>query len=265
MPVAFAIGVHPDDIEFMMAGTLLQLKSRGWETHYMNVSDGNCGSLEMDSKKLGRVRTAEAKRAAKVLGAVFHPSIGHDMEVVYDLKTVRRLASVVRAVKPDVVLTHSPFDYMEDHTNTCRMVVTAVFSRNLKNFVTIPPRPHMLGDTVIYHCMPQGLSDSLRRRVIPGSWVNTTPVHEQKLAALAEHKSQQNWLDASQKMNSYMAVMVDFAQRLGKQSKKFKFAEGWRRHLHYAFSSEGSDPLKEALGSDCIINQKYERDLLRGF
>ncbi|MDG2125455.1 MAG: PIG-L family deacetylase, partial [Verrucomicrobiales bacterium] len=39
-----AIGAHPDDIEFMMAGTLLLLQKQGWEVHYMNLSSGNCGS-----------------------------------------------------------------------------------------------------------------------------------------------------------------------------------------------------------------------------
>ena len=30
-PTAIAIAAHPDDIEFVMAGTLLLLKERGWE------------------------------------------------------------------------------------------------------------------------------------------------------------------------------------------------------------------------------------------
>ena len=48
---------------------------------------------------------------------------------------------------------------------------------------------------------------------------------------------------------------------LGKLSKKFKFAEGWRRHLHFGFSSEELDPLKDALGKNYLVNQKYERSL----
>ncbi|NBQ23629.1 MAG: LmbE family protein, partial [Verrucomicrobia bacterium] len=35
-----AIGAHPDDIEFMMAGTLSALVSAGWEAHYMSLADG---------------------------------------------------------------------------------------------------------------------------------------------------------------------------------------------------------------------------------
>ena len=39
--VAIAIAAHPDDIEFMMAGTLLLLGAADWETHYLNISSGN--------------------------------------------------------------------------------------------------------------------------------------------------------------------------------------------------------------------------------
>jgi LmbE family N-acetylglucosaminyl deacetylase len=72
MPVASAIFAHPDDIEFVAAGTLLQLKQRGWETHYLNISAGNCGSLEFAAAKTRRIRLQEAKSAARILGAHFH-------------------------------------------------------------------------------------------------------------------------------------------------------------------------------------------------
>lgn len=42
--VAFAIGAHPDDIEFMMGGTLFLLKEAGFESHYMTVANGSCGT-----------------------------------------------------------------------------------------------------------------------------------------------------------------------------------------------------------------------------
>ena len=39
-----AFGCHPDDIEFMMAGTLLLLKDLGVELHYINIANGSCGT-----------------------------------------------------------------------------------------------------------------------------------------------------------------------------------------------------------------------------
>ena len=108
--------------------------------------------------------------------------------------------------------------------------------------------------------MPHGLRDHLRQRIVPGLRINTSSVHETKLAALAAHKSQQNWLDTSQGLNSYLRTMQGFSLEVGLLSKKFKYAEGWRRHLHFGFCSEQADPLREALGRNCIVNRTYERE-----
>src|SRR5215218_7017329 len=118
MKTAIAIAAHPDDIEMMMAGTLLLLKKAGYEIHYINLACGNVGSVAYDSETTKKIRLEEAKKAAQILGAHFHPPICNDLEIFYDLDMVRKVAAVIRDVRPTVVLTHSPVDYMEDHTNT---------------------------------------------------------------------------------------------------------------------------------------------------
>jgi len=258
---AIAIAAHPDDIEFVMAGTLLQLKTAGWKIHYLNLSTGNCGSLEYSPAKTAKVRRKEAQDAAKILGAKWHAPMGNDLEIFYDIKTLRKLSAVIREVQPSIVLTHSPQDYMEDHMNTCRLAVTAAFTHGMPNFKSTPSRPVYQHDVTIYHAMPHGLCDGLRRRIVPGAYVNTSPVHETKLASLAAHTSQQNWLDASQGMNSYLQAMDDMSRAVGKLSNKFKHAEGWRRHLHYGFAANETDPLAVALGKNCLINKAYEKSL----
>src|SRR5204863_2903082 len=135
--IALAIAAHPDDIEFMMAGTLLLLKTAGYETHYLNLSRGNCGSIETNSATTAKIRLKEGKKAAQILGAHFHPPFCNDLEILYDLKTLRQLAAVIREVKPNILLTHSPADYMEDHTNVCRLAVTAAFTRGMPNFKSV--------------------------------------------------------------------------------------------------------------------------------
>jgi LmbE family N-acetylglucosaminyl deacetylase len=264
-PVAIAIAAHPDDIEFTTAGTLLLLKQAGYETHYLNVSSGNCGSVQYDGATTRRVRAKEGRAAARILGAHFHASLCDDLEILYDLKTLRRLAAVIREVKPTVVLTHSPQDYMEDHMNTCRLAVTAAFSRGMPNFKTIPSRPVCSQDVTVYHAMPHGLCDGLRRRIIPGAFVNATAVHATKLAALAAHQSQQNWLDVSQGLNSYLQTMEDMDRAVGKLSGKFKYAEGWRRHSHLGFCGADADPLATALKKNYLPNRAYERQLEKGY
>ena len=264
MKTAFAIAAHPDDIELMMAGTLLALKSKGYEIHYLNLSSGNVGSVQHDSETTKRIRLKEAQQSAAILGAHFHEPFCDDLEIFYNEKNLRHLAGIIREVKPVVVLTHSPADYMEDHMNTCRLSVTATFSRGMPNFVTTPALAAYDSDCTIYHALPHTLRDQLRNPIIPGAFVNTTAVHDIKMDALRSHKSQQNWLDVSQKLNSYLQTMDDISRKVGGMSGKFLHAEGWRRHLHFGFSTEDADPLKE-LGDDYLINESYERKLMEEF
>src|SRR5262245_50248566 len=110
---AFAIAAHPDDIEFMMAGTLMPLRDAGYEIHYMNLSDGYCGTTQYDPATIVAMRREEARNAAQSIGAIFHDSICRDLEIFYERAPMFRLASIVREVAPEIVLTHSPADYME--------------------------------------------------------------------------------------------------------------------------------------------------------
>jgi len=259
--IALAVGAHPDDIEFMMGGTLALLGRAGYETHYLNLANGSCGSTRYSGPQLSRLRAREARAAAKILGARFHPSLVNDLQIFYEPRLLRKLAAIVREVNPSLLLVPSPQDYMEDHTNTCRLAVAAAFARGMRNFRTSPARKPVPGDVTIYHAMPHGLRDALRRRVTPGAFVNTTAVQEIKRAALACHRTQQEWLDLSQQMNQYLRTMEEFAVELGRLSGVFKFAEGWRRHLHYGFCAEDADPLAAALGADYVVSQEYEHSL----
>jgi LmbE family N-acetylglucosaminyl deacetylase len=258
---ALAIAAHPDDIEFMMAGTLCLLRAAGWEIHYLNVSSGNLGSLKGSAAATARTRRKEARAAASLLGAVWHAPFCSDLEIFYDTPTLRRLCAIVREVAPAVILTQSPQDYMEDHVNTARLAVTAAFSRGVPNYRSTPPRAPVFTDVTIYHAGPHGLRDTLRRRVHPGAFVNTASVHEQKRAALACHASQRHWLDASQGMDNYIRTMDEFSRELGTLSRRFRHAEGWRRHSHWGFGARDADPLGSALGAKYLVNAAYERSL----
>jgi N-acetylglucosamine malate deacetylase 1 len=252
---AFAIAAHPDDIEFYMAGTLLLLKQRGWEIHYMTLSSGSCGSTKFSAPTVRKIRRKESKAAAKLLGATYHDSIADDLEILYDLKLLRKLAPTVRKVRPRIVLTHSPQDYMEDHTNTCRLAVTAAFARGMRNFKTTPRQAPVAGDVTVYHAMPHGLRDPLRQPIFPDCFINTTSVHSAKREALAAHRSQKEWLDASQGMDSYLQTMDALSLELGRMSGRFEHAEGWRRHLHLGFSANDDDPLREELNANYLCRE----------
>ena len=245
----------------MMAGTLLLLRDAGWNVHYLNVSSGNLGSMTLSPAETARVRCEEAQAAATQMDAVWHPPLCDDLQIFYDDRMLRRVTAIVREVDPSIILTHSPQDYMEDHMNTCRLAVTAAFARGVPNYRTVPAREPVQTAVTIYHGSPHGLQDGLRRRVVPEGFVDTTAVQDRKRAALECHRSQRGWLDATQGMSSYIATMEEFARRLGSWSGKFRYAEGWRRHLHYGFCDEATDPLKHALEGHYLLNSTYRQSL----
>jgi LmbE family N-acetylglucosaminyl deacetylase len=259
MPAVLAIAAHPDDIEFLMAGTLLLLRTAGWEPHYLNLATGNCGSMEYGPAATRRVRRAEAQAAAGALGARWHAPFVDDAEIFYADDLLRQVTAVVREVRPAIVLTHSPQDYMEDHMNACRVAVTAAFVRGMPNYRSRPARPAVPGECALYHALPHGLRDGLGWRVEAGLYVNTGAVQTAKRSALACHASQKDWLDATQGMDSYLDAMDTLAREVGRRSRRFRFAEGWRRHSHLGFCAEAADPLRDALGKDCLVNAAHER------
>jgi LmbE family N-acetylglucosaminyl deacetylase len=245
--VAFAIAAHPDDIELMMAGTLLLLGEAGFEVHVMNIADGSCGSAIDPTDVIIAKRLAEAREAARVMGAIHHDPIAHDLEIFYTRELLAKLAAVIRDVAPTILLVQSPQDYMEDHMIACRLAVSAAFTRGMPNFPTDPPRPAVDNEVTVYHALPWGLHGPLREVIVADQYVNIESVLARKRAALACHKSQKEWLDASQGLDSYLTTMEDMSAEVGRQSGCFSYAEGWRRHLHLGFCGKDADPLTEAL------------------
>ena len=64
MPAAIAIAAHPDDIEFLMSGTLMLLRSHGYQIHYWNLANGCCGSAASAWSGLSRISTKRVGSAA---------------------------------------------------------------------------------------------------------------------------------------------------------------------------------------------------------
>lgn len=242
-----AVGAHPDDIEFVMSGTLFLLKDRGYEVHYLNVANGSCGSATLGGRAIARTRRKEAMAAAGFMGAIYHESLSNDIEVFYEKRLLAKIGAIVRQVAPDIILTHGPADYMEDHANTCRLTVTAAFCRGMRNFPVDPSVLPTQQSVAVYHAQPYGNRDGLGRLVVPDLFVNVESELERKTKMLAMHRSQKDWLDESQGVNSYLDAMKALGGEVGRLSRKYRIAEGWTRHNPLGFCKPGHDPLVVAL------------------
>lgn len=262
-PSVLAIAAHPDDIEFVMAGTLLQLQRRGWQVHYFNVANGCCGSTSLDRKQCAEVRLAEAQRAAALIPAKFYAPICDDLEIFYSKELLVQVSAVVRQAQPSIILTHSPIDYMEDHQNTARLAVGGAFSRAMPNWITSPESPAYTDDVAVYHAQPHGNRDPLGEWVLPSYFVDVSAVMEQKREMLAAHTSQDQWLDVTQGISAYLETMLrlnsEVAQMMTRLENScqqpFQYAEGWRKHLHLGLAAVDYDPLQQALQGCCVSGQ----------
>jgi len=247
-----AVGAHPDDIEFHMLGTILLLLEKGCSLTYMNIANGDCGSTEYSKEETARIRLTEAKSVAETLSAQFIEPLTSDIQIFYTDDLIRKLTAIIRQQAPDLLLIHSPNDYMEDHSNACRLMVTAAFCRSMPNYNTEPAVPPIFSPITIYHAQPHLNRDYLGQRILPDCYVNISEHMERKKALLSYHSSQKEWLDKTQGMDSYLQTMVGMGMELGTHTPSFLYAEGWRRHHPAGFCNTNDHPLKDILGEMLI-------------
>jgi hypothetical protein len=150
---------------------------------------------------------------------------------------------------------------MEDHMACARLATSAAFTHGMPNFDTVPPATPYTHDVTIYHAMPHGLRTPLRQKVRAGLYVDVGPVQDQARKALAAHASQKDWLDKSQGMDSYLHTLDKMSAAVGALSGKYQLAQGWCRHHHLGYSASEIDPLRSALGSDCVVDAVTEAAL----
>ena len=257
-PIVLAAAAHPDDIEFMMSGTLLRLKDAGADIHMWNLANGSCGTAVHSKERIILLRWSESLASSEIAGAQMHPPLCDDFQIFYAPYLLARVAAVLRNIRPDILLTPSPRDYLEDHQNACRLLVTAAFVRGMNNFRADPPVPKIEGDIVLYHALPHGLRDGLRQIVRPEHYVDITDCLSNKRKMLEAHHTQKEWLDSSQGMDAYVNEMERMSRQVGEWSGRFQYAEGWRRHNPLGFGPKDYDPLSELLGDACWIDPEYE-------
>ena len=248
--VVLAAVAHPDDIEFMMAGTMLQFAARGASIHFWNLANGCCGTAQESKERIVAIRAAEVAESAKRAGATFHAPLFDDLSIFYDQDSLVRVSAVIREIQPTIILTQAVNDYMEDHQNVCRLITTAAFSRGMAPYVTVPPRQPWQGSVALYHAFPHGLRDSLGHQIKADCFVDTTSMINRKRELLGCHKSQKEWLDVSQGMNAYLSEMERLSLEVGTLSGHFKHAEGWCRHNPLGFCPADFNPMKELLKGD---------------
>ena len=183
-----AVGAHPDDLEILCGGTLARYVEEGHEVVMCHATKGDRGSFEYSSEEIARIRDEEARRAAEIAGAR-HVSLElSDGEVNASDPAHRRLVvDLVRDAQPDVIITHSPGDYMVDHNEISRLVFDASFLSSVPLLETGKPA-HPVVAPIYFMETVTGLGFT------PTEFVDVTRTIETKVRMLEAHESQLRWL-----------------------------------------------------------------------
>jgi LmbE family N-acetylglucosaminyl deacetylase len=237
--VVLSVLAHPDDAEFLCAGTLLRLsREHGFEVHIASMTPGDCGSVEHPPDEIARIRREEGARAAALMGATYHCLEERDLLIFYGERPLASITRLLRQVRPRIVLTHSPADYMLDHEMTSTLVRAAAFGAPAPNFLAgkgqppaIPHIPHL------YYCDPIEGKDPLGRTIDPDYRIDISGVIETKADMLATHTSQRNWLLKHHGMDQYVQSMRDWSADQGRVAG-VAFAEGFRQHLGHSYPQD---------------------------
>lgn len=244
-----AFGCHPDDVEFMCAGTLALLAQCGCEIHIAVMAGGEMGSPTLPRDVIHTQRMEEARAAAEVIGARFHFAGGHDIEVEYNSEYRRRAMRVMRAVNPTIVFTHPPMDYLIDHEETSRLVRNAAYIGPVPNYDCGEPSRPTSQIPHLYYWNAMGLKDIFGRPLPLTCAVDIAAVFETKARMLTRHASQREWLRTIMKCDEYVDLMRRMTEAQGQAVGRAQ-AEGFILHRGEGYPQD--DVLKQLLGQACI-------------
>ena len=110
-----AVVAHPDDAEYLCAGTLARARADGAEIGICVMCKGDRGQPARPIKNLTAVRRREMAAAAKILGATLLWGGFGDGKLIDGLKERKKLIELYRRFKPTLVLAHWREDYHSDH------------------------------------------------------------------------------------------------------------------------------------------------------
>ncbi|HEV2891714.1 MAG TPA: PIG-L deacetylase family protein [Frankiaceae bacterium] len=187
------VTAHPDDVDFGAAGTVATWTDAGIAVTYCIVTNGDAGGFDPDVPRsdIAGIRQAEQRAAAEAVGVTDVRFLGYpDGRLTVSLELRRDISRVIREVRPQRVLTHSPQRNFEriyashpDHLAVGEAALCAVYpdARN--------PFAH-----------PELAADGYEAWTVAETWlmaspgaghvVDVTDVYDRKMAALRSHVSQ---------------------------------------------------------------------------
>lgn len=225
-----ALCAHPDDVEFLCAGTLIKYREAGHRIFIALTTSGNIGSNSIASREeVARTREIEQTDAAAVLGAEVK-FLRYDDQLLSDTPEVRReILNAIRWADPDVILTNYPGDNSTDHAITGRIVGRVLLSCGSK-LIPSDVQPLSKAPSVFYFDTVAGVGFE------PEVYVDISAQMTAKLELLRLHKSQFEWMREFG-LDDLCDVCEVIARFRGLQAGK-RYAEAFRMHRVNGFMAD---------------------------
>jgi LmbE family N-acetylglucosaminyl deacetylase len=183
-----AFGAHPDDIEFGCGGVIAREAQNGRRIHFVICSRGEAGSYGTP-----KIRTAEVKNAAAILGATIEfiklDGDGHlEMRGAHAIK----LAEIFRRIRPGVVLAPSVVENQHpDHWRLGKLVRDAARLARFGGLKELRrQKPHAIEQLFFYavtsEAEPRDISPVLidiSASEIISAWTNAMSAHASQTSA----------------------------------------------------------------------------------
>ena len=189
-----AIVAHPDDVDFLMAGSAAKWSSEGREINYVLCTSGDTGTTnpDMSTDKLASIREQEQRAAADVVGVKEVVFLRYPDNTLQNTISLRKdIVRQIRRLKPEVVVCGNPLSYFTpwglnhpDHRASAAAALEAVFpsARDYHSF------PDLIREGFPPHNVQEVLIEAYSND--EDFVVDVSGTFELKLSALKMHESQ---------------------------------------------------------------------------
>jgi bacillithiol biosynthesis deacetylase BshB1 len=166
-----AIGIHPDDVELSCSGTLARHIAMGKKAGILDLTRG-----ELGTRGNAQLRTAEAMKAASILGVEFRTQLNFsDGFFESNEQHIKVLIEQIRKHQPEIILCNAINDRHPDHGRAAKLVADACFYSGLVKIETVydkqiqkPWRPkavyHYIQDNYIHPDFVVDVTDFIEKK-----------------------------------------------------------------------------------------------------
>ena len=222
------VAAHPDDAEYMIAGSVAQWVQEGRQVVYVLCTNGDKGSSNPDfaPEQLAKIRQEEQQAACAVLGVQEVVFLGYADGLLQNTLELRQdIVRQIRRLRPDAVVCQDPTKrwygktYLNhpDHRAAGDATLDAIFpSARDYHFSSEFIQEGLLPHKVRHIYISPGFEED-------DVWFDITNTIEQKIMALYEHKTQTNGVEKSQ-----AAEFVRWIGRIMAKGRGVEYAETFK-------------------------------------